>query len=94
VSRKEFERLRGEVVTLEAFLANLTEDDVIERVQLEDRLADARAKLERVALAEQTERVTAEVKMIFEQALALPAPLRAALIDALAESIVGDEDDA
>jgi putative addiction module component (TIGR02574 family) len=37
--------------------------------------------------------VTAEAKKIFEQALALPAPQRAELIDALAESIVSDEDE-
>jgi putative addiction module component (TIGR02574 family) len=33
--------------------------------------------------------VTAEAKKILEQALALPEPERAALIDALADSIVG-----
>jgi putative addiction module component (TIGR02574 family) len=37
--------------------------------------------------------VTVEAKKIFEQALALPAPQRAELIDALAESIVSDDDD-
>jgi putative addiction module component (TIGR02574 family) len=37
--------------------------------------------------------VTAEAKKIFEQALALPEPERAALIDALADSIVGADDD-
>lgn len=35
--------------------------------------------------------MTAEAKKIFEQALALPEPDRVALIDALADSIVGDE---
>ena len=35
--------------------------------------------------------MTAEAKRIFEQALALPEPDRLALIDALADSIVGDE---
>jgi putative addiction module component (TIGR02574 family) len=37
--------------------------------------------------------VTAEAKKIFQQALALPEPERAALIDALADSIVGADDD-
>lgn len=37
--------------------------------------------------------MTAEAKKIFEQALALPEPQRAALIDALAESMGGDEDE-
>ena len=37
--------------------------------------------------------MTAEAKKIFEQALALPEPERAALIDALADSIVGADDD-
>ena len=35
--------------------------------------------------------VTAEAKKIFEQALALPERERVALIDALADSIVGDD---
>jgi putative addiction module component (TIGR02574 family) len=35
--------------------------------------------------------VNAEVKKIFEQALALPEHERIALIDALADSIVGDD---
>lgn len=35
--------------------------------------------------------MTAEAKKIFEQALALPEQERVALIDALADSIVGDE---
>jgi putative addiction module component (TIGR02574 family) len=35
----------------------------------------------------------AEAKKNFEQALALPEPQRAALIDALAESLSGDEDE-
>jgi putative addiction module component (TIGR02574 family) len=37
--------------------------------------------------------VTAEAKKIFEQALALPEQDRAALIDALADSIVDSGDD-
>lgn len=45
MSRKEIELLRDEVATLEAFLADLTEDDIIERMQLEVRLEDARARL-------------------------------------------------
>jgi putative addiction module component (TIGR02574 family) len=36
--------------------------------------------------------VTAEAKKLFEQALALPEQERLALIDALADSIVGGED--
>ncbi len=37
--------------------------------------------------------MTAEAKKIFEDALALPAQERVALIDALADSILGDGDD-
>ena len=37
--------------------------------------------------------MTGEAKKIFEQALALPEPERAALIDALADSIAGDDDE-
>lgn len=37
--------------------------------------------------------MTTEAKKIFEQALALPEPERSALIDALADSIVGADDD-
>jgi putative addiction module component (TIGR02574 family) len=36
--------------------------------------------------------VTAEAKKTFEQALALPEQERLALIDALADSLVGDDD--
>jgi putative addiction module component (TIGR02574 family) len=36
--------------------------------------------------------VTAATKKLFEQALALPEQERLALIDALADSIVGDDD--
>lgn len=36
--------------------------------------------------------MTAEAKKTFEQALALPEKERVALIDALADSIVGDDD--
>ena len=36
--------------------------------------------------------MTAEAKKILEQALALPEPEREALIDALADSIVGGDD--
>lgn len=37
--------------------------------------------------------MTAEAKKIFEQALALPEQERTALIDALADSILGDDGD-
>lgn len=37
--------------------------------------------------------MSAEVRKIFEHALALPEKERAALIDALADSIVGGDDD-
>lgn len=37
--------------------------------------------------------MTAAAKKILEDALALPKPERAALIDALADSLVGEDDD-
>lgn len=49
MTRKELDHLRSEIGTLERFLAELSEDDVIERVQLDYRLTAAR---ERLAAAE------------------------------------------
>jgi hypothetical protein len=45
MSRKERDHLRSEVGTLERFLLDLTEHDVIERVQLEHQLVEARKRL-------------------------------------------------
>lgn len=45
MSNREFDWARSEVGTLERFLSELTEDDVIERVQLEQRLERARKRL-------------------------------------------------
>ncbi len=45
MSLRELDLLRSEIGTLERFLDELTEDDFIERIQLEQRLAARRARL-------------------------------------------------